>query len=270
MSSKDSSAKLDRESNERIQEKNRESQEYINQTNLDFQRENLAYQKATQQQIFDREDTAYQRTVNDMRAAGLSPLTMNGTNGAGEAIQTSALDAGDAYREEGLFNRVDEFNSKMAVLKNAADTLKDIFALPGQLKSVQLDNEYKSKSMNTRLTSARLAELAQAYDISDKARKDAFDSFFGTNSSMSQAERVGMMLNTLMSKGSALKATHEIPFYNPDGSYNYGIDSHYNFSDEKVELIREVMNSLKKLKKSDNLDASRDEHLKLLRKYFWD
>lgn len=58
--------------------------------NLAFERENLEYQKELQNKIFDREDTAYQRTVNDMRSAGLNPLTMKGTNSAGTAIQTTA------------------------------------------------------------------------------------------------------------------------------------------------------------------------------------
>lgn len=70
--------------------------------NLDFQKDvfaqnqknwetNFDYQKALQERIFDREDTSYQRTVNDMRQAGLNPLAMNGTNGSGEAIATSPL-----------------------------------------------------------------------------------------------------------------------------------------------------------------------------------
>lgn len=74
----------------------------IAENNLDWQkeayaqnqanwRENFDYQKALQEKIFDREDTSYQRTVNDMRQAGLNPLTMNGTNSSGEAIATSPL-----------------------------------------------------------------------------------------------------------------------------------------------------------------------------------
>lgn len=59
--------------------------------NLAFQRDNLDYQKQLQQKIFDREDTAYQRTASDMSAAGLNPLAMSSTNGAGEAIQTDPL-----------------------------------------------------------------------------------------------------------------------------------------------------------------------------------
>ena len=71
--------------------KTNEVNENIAKQNLDFQRENLEYEKALQNQIFEREDTSYQRTVNDMRLAGLNPLSMQGTNGAGEAIQTEAM-----------------------------------------------------------------------------------------------------------------------------------------------------------------------------------
>lgn len=63
----------------------------IAEQNLGFQRENLEYQKELQKQIFEREDTAYQRTKADMLAAGLNPLSMQGTNGAGEAIATSPM-----------------------------------------------------------------------------------------------------------------------------------------------------------------------------------
>lgn len=59
--------------------------------NLGFQRENLDYQKALQQQIFDREDTQYQRTLADMRAAGISPLAMQGLDGTGDVVNTEAL-----------------------------------------------------------------------------------------------------------------------------------------------------------------------------------
>lgn len=68
-----------------------ETNKAIAEQNLQFQRENLDYQKALQQQVFEREDTAYQRTAYDMAQAGLNPLTMNGTNGAGEVVSTSAL-----------------------------------------------------------------------------------------------------------------------------------------------------------------------------------
>ena len=58
--------------------------------NLALQKEWNEYQKALQQQIFEREDTSYQRTAHDMLAAGINPLSMQGTNGAGQVVSTSA------------------------------------------------------------------------------------------------------------------------------------------------------------------------------------
>lgn len=79
------------EANLQIARETNETNKGIAEQNLGFQRENLEYQKALQQDIFEREDTAYQRTKADMLAAGLNPLSMQGTNGAGEAIATTPL-----------------------------------------------------------------------------------------------------------------------------------------------------------------------------------
>lgn len=59
--------------------------------NLGFQRELQEYNKALQNRIFEREDTSYQRTAQDMISAGLNPLSMQGTNGVGEVIAQSPL-----------------------------------------------------------------------------------------------------------------------------------------------------------------------------------
>lgn len=45
--------------------------------------ENRDYERSLQQQIFEREDTAIQRAVQDAGKAGLSPLSVAGGNGAG-------------------------------------------------------------------------------------------------------------------------------------------------------------------------------------------
>lgn len=63
---------------------------YFSKKNLDFQEDNLDYQKAVQQKIFDREDTSWQRAVQDAQSAGLSPLSVTSGNAAGQAISTQA------------------------------------------------------------------------------------------------------------------------------------------------------------------------------------
>ena len=57
-------------------DKTNEVNQEIAEQNLDFEKEKFEYDKALQQQMFEREDTSYQRTVNDMRMAGMNPLNM--------------------------------------------------------------------------------------------------------------------------------------------------------------------------------------------------
>lgn len=94
--------------NKKTNETNKENVDNTNQTNLDiatntnetnkaiadenlqYQKDLFEYNKALQEEVFNREDTAYQRTKLDMLAAGLNPLSMQGTNGAGEIIPQTA------------------------------------------------------------------------------------------------------------------------------------------------------------------------------------
>lgn len=70
---------------------NREAQERANDTNLNFQKDVLAYNKSLQDRMFEREDNAISRRVADLRQSGLSPTLAAGQGaGAGSAIKVEA------------------------------------------------------------------------------------------------------------------------------------------------------------------------------------
>lgn len=64
---------------------------YQNKRNYEQQQGLLEYQQALQERIFEREDTAFQRRLKDVNAAGFSPLAALGSSaGAGQAVSMSA------------------------------------------------------------------------------------------------------------------------------------------------------------------------------------
>ena len=110
-----------------------QANERIAQQNLAFQNENLEYQKDLQKQIFEREDTAYQRKVNDLIAAGINPAVAASGSGspAGSVVSTQAPHNDMKYQAP-------QFN-----LGSAIDTLKSL----KQIASIEEQtNVYKEQA----------------------------------------------------------------------------------------------------------------------------
>lgn len=188
----------------------------IAQQNLQFQRENLDYQKALQQQIFQREDSSYQRTVNDMRQAGISPLAMNGTNGAGEAIATTAMnnDYKDSSYMKEFPNHVESalntYSQLVALKQNQAMNQAQIDKVNAETEGIKTENRFSSLDFANRLAKSimeknnyaadyvgktranefqRLQNIMQGYLNADAKRQSDYNSYFGLNPQMTPYER---------------------------------------------------------------------------------
>lgn len=176
------------------------SNERIANQNLGFQRENLDYQKQLQQQIFNREDTSYQRTVADMRKAGISPLAMQGTNGAGEAISTEAMNnsmVAQGYQAQGWqAQKAQTLRSAMTdaeVLRGILDITSAVSNLQKnseETRSLSIQNDYAESSFNSRLAQQKAQTILSHYSVLDAREKRYYNNLYGITESMPEDQKL--------------------------------------------------------------------------------
>lgn len=142
----------------------------IAEKNLALQQERFDYDKALQQQIFEREDSAYQRTVNDMRAAGLSPLSMQNTDGAGEIISSTTpqdgfqaqapapMQAPDMSSLAGMFDGLAQAQD-YKLRKSQIESGNAVSAAQANLMNAQAAKEWTSAGYQNAMLQAQLKKL---------------------------------------------------------------------------------------------------------------
>lgn len=168
---------------------NHTNQNIANQ-NLDFQRETLDYEKGLQQQLFEREDTSYQRTVNDMRMAGLNPLSMQGTNGAGEAIATEPMH--NDYQAQNILSGVfDTVNAFMNMKNNSTLSNAQANLINAQADNQKIKNQYEEDMLLNALYGVKADNIGKDFENNMKnirwlndVRNFNFNEQFGLSENM--------------------------------------------------------------------------------------
>lgn len=196
--------------NERIADETNATNKGIADRNLDYQREVLDYNKALQQQIFAREDSAYQRTVADMRAAGLSPLAMRGTNAAGEAIAVDAPQ--ENWQAQG-------WQAQKADLSSVINGLMNFTLQNESIRRQSLENDLLAQTMDDKVNVSHyesdiksIDKLLKSYEEADARQKRIYNYMFDLTDDMSEKERISHILANISSgyqysKGDEFKAS---------------------------------------------------------------
>lgn len=207
-----------------------ESNERIARENLAFQRENLDYQKSLQQTLFDREDSAYQRTVSDMRAAGISPLVMQGTNGAGEAVATTPLQ-NDYRAQTGAPMQAADMSS----LANLGTGLVSFLSSIEQLKQQRLSTDYLEHTYLSRRYSQYADSVSKWYDVLDKDTRKRVNDYFGISSDMPDSVKQAKILAAYLGYAPKSKEVDSsVPSYFGNGDIMSSFK--YNSFDEKSDM----------------------------------
>ena len=199
----------------------------IAEQNLQFQKENLEYQKDLQQQIFEREDTAYQRKVNDLIAAGINPAVAASGSGspAGSVVSTQAPHNDMKYQ-------VPQIN-----LGSAIDTLKS-------LKQIANIEEQTNVAKQQADYISSLKKKADSETV-----KLGLENGFFSKTQADRIKKIGFETDMMMYQKDMLSRQNEL---NKIG-FNYALGNSVmnNFTSPNAPLLQELQinQDLLKLKK---------------------
>ncbi len=176
--------------------------------NLNFQRENLDYQKQLQKDIFAREDNAVQRRAQDLEAAGLSKtLAAGSAANAGSVVNTTAPQNQFRSNLQGVVGQMANYMSTMedvkrkqienAVAQHDADILlgdKDVVSNIGRSADYAIANGISMLMFNKPITELSgdasewvqktlgIEPIADAKKFAGKASDAVLDTYHNTKS----------------------------------------------------------------------------------------
>lgn len=217
-------------------------QQKTNEQNYGMFKENLDYQKALNDQIMQREDTSYQRTVADMRKAGLNPLTMSGLNGSGGNVTNVA-----PYSQEPLTNNYqpETFRPNVQIGNLTMEALQTMNELQNfqigedfqrQQKAIADSAEYKAKedawTLANKITDSKMNTMTKQYLLEDLARNMDFNQEHGIFNGMSETDR-----NTRFLKNALGDSPNKVEFFAKNKKLNIKSTIYDNATDYAKERL---------------------------------
>lgn len=193
---------------EAVLETNKTNKE-IAKENLGYQYENLEYQKALQQKTFEREDTANQRAVNDMRAAGLSPLSQfNNPSSAGAIIPTEAPQNGyqpQTYNSTRQAERIANLQLASEIISSANDINQKSYQnqmLEEEIRAKKMQNNVYEQTQQDTINRSKIAALMDDENLRKRVYDRRYMELYGIHDSDSREERIAKVLLHTISGGT--------------------------------------------------------------------
>lgn len=232
------------------------AQKSANESNESVAQKNIDYQKEYNQQVFAREDTANQRAVADMRAAGLNPLVNYNPSGSGGVAA--------APQSNMHYDPVSGKVQDLMAFSQIASTLQDqaLGLQQFQKNKLEIDhqrlvnqnqsiiNAYDSNTLQSRIASQRYAEATQYEDLRKRAYDRDYQHYYGIHDSDSEQERIAKIIWTQLTGSKSKSFDGDLGYYTaPDGKA-YPIlsnsDSGFGYYPQDTQVdINHLVDSLK-------------------------
>lgn len=198
----------------------------IAEQNLAFQRENLDYNRALNERIFERADTAHQREVADLRAAGLNPLIATaGAETAGSATPTEALHNDYKHQDMGTLSAFQSIGDLLNTLQNFQIGFDYGREQKAKADSATAQATVDKQTAMDKIFGSHLDWENKKLLFSDLNREEYYNSYFHINKGMSDEERMARILSKALEDKGAYDETgfgHTKIKENKNGTLEYG------------------------------------------------